>query len=208
VTIRIDERYVVRAPPAAVWEFLVDPRCVVSCIPGGELEEVLDERNFHGRIEVVVGPLTLVYRGRVRLAEVDPAALRVKIVGEAREARRAGSSRLVLDSWLLPTADGGTQVVAVVRADVAGRIVRLLRGMIEELARLAFREFAAAVRESLEAEAASRAALAAGAPSPLPRRAAPAPRPPLHPVPLLLRAVRSWAARLVRPGGGDPMPHP
>jgi carbon monoxide dehydrogenase subunit G len=190
VAVRIEERFVVKAADGEVWRYLVDPRRVVSCVPGGELTEVVDERNFRGVIRVRIGGVTFSFRGRVRLAEVDVAARRVKIVGEAREGAGSGSARLTLDSWLVALPDGSTEVVARVQADVFGRVVELLRGMIEQFAREVFRDFAACVRATVEAEAAGRGVL-----EPAPRRE------PLRAIPLLLRALRSWIAGLVRPGG-------
>ena len=194
-TIAIDERFTVGAPVAVVWDFLVDPRRVVGCVPGGELGPVLDDRTFDGTVRVTVGPLTLAYAGRVTLAEVDAAARRVTIVGRARERAGTDSARLTLESWLATAPGGGTEVTARARVDVAGRIVELGRGVLEPLAHLVFQEFAAAVRASVEAEEARRRA--GGAPGE-PARAA-----PLRALPLVLRALRAWlGAWLAARGAG------
>jgi len=185
---RIEERFVVKAAAGEVWSFLVDPRRVVGCVPGGELEEVLDERTFRGQIRVTVGALSLAYRGRVRLAEVDAAALRVTIVGEASEGSGTGSARLTLRSWLVARPDGATEVVALLEAEVVGRIVRILRGMVEQFAHEVFQDFAACVRSTVESEASGRRA-------PAPRRE------PMRVMPLLLRTLRAWLAGLVGPRG-------
>lgn len=186
MAVRIEERFVVKAAAGEVWSFLVDARRVVGCVPGGELEEVVDERNFRGRIRVQIGSVTLSYRGQVQLAEVDPAARRVRIVGQAREGAGSGSARLTLDSFLVALPDGSTEVVARVQADVVGRVVELLRGLIEQFAREVFRDFAACVRATVESEA-TRGPLAASRPE------------PLRAIPFLLRALRSWIGGLVRP---------
>ena len=135
--IRVDERYVVQAPVGPVWDYLVDPRRVVGCVPGGEVAAVLDERTFDGTIRVAVGPLTLAYAGRVELADVDAAAHRVKIVGTAHERAGPGSARLTLESWLTPLPGGETEVVAHARVDVTGAIVELGRGAPAEIAQVA-----------------------------------------------------------------------
>jgi carbon monoxide dehydrogenase subunit G len=180
----MDERFEVDAPPAAVWDFLVDPRRVVGCVPGGELARILDERTFEGAVRVEVGPLTLAYRGRVELAEVDPGARRVRIVGRAHEAAGTDPARLMLESWLAALPGGGTEVTARARVAIAGAMGELGRGILEPLAHLVFQEFAAEVRAEVErAEALRRA----GTASPLAGRG-----PPLRAVPLALRALRRW----------------
>jgi len=206
MAIQLQERFVVAAPPGVVWDFLLDPRRVVRCVPGGELTDVVDERNFRGRVRIAVGPLTLAYGGGVRLAEVDELARRVKIVGLARERAGVDSARLSLESWLAELPWGGTEVFALARIDVAGRVVELGRGFLEQLGHLVFQEFAASVAARIESAARARAA-------PAPVGAPPASAAPLRAIPLVFRALRAWAAGAVRarrshedggPGRGAP----
>jgi carbon monoxide dehydrogenase subunit G len=191
MAIRIDERFRVDAPVDAVWDFLVDPRRVVACVPGGELLGVEDDRTFEGRLRVAVGPFTFAYGGRVRIAEADVAARCVRIVGQARERLGADSARLTLESFLAPLPDGATEVAATARVDVEGRVVELGRGVLERLAHVVFQDFAAEVRTAVEAEAVA-GTPAAGSPDPRPR-------PAMRPFPLVFRALGAWVAGWWRP---------
>jgi carbon monoxide dehydrogenase subunit G len=186
-TIALDESFSVTAPAAAVWDFLLDPRRVVACVPGGALGPVIGDRAFEGTVRVELGPLTLAYGGQVELALVDAAARRVRIVGRARERAGADAARLTLDSWLAGPPEGPTEVTARASVEVSGRIVALGLGVLAPLGHLVFQEFAGAVRDAIEA---------AG-----PRRAGETPTPPpatrLRAVPLVLRALRAWLAAVV-----------
>jgi carbon monoxide dehydrogenase subunit G len=190
MAIRIDERFRVDAPVGAVWDFLVNPRRVVACVPGGELLGVDDDRTFEGRLRVAVGPFAFAYGGRVRIAEADVAARCVRIVGQARERIGADSARLTLESCLAPLPDGATEVVAAARVDVEGRVVELGRGVLERLAHVVFQDFAAEVRAAVEAGVASGAPIG-GAPAPRPGRA-------LRPVPLVFRTLGAWMVGWLR----------
>ena len=200
MAIRIDERFQVDAPVESVWDFLVDPRRVVACVPGGELLGVADDGTFDGRVRVAVGPLTFAYGGRVRLAEVDRPARHVRIVGQARERAGPDTARLTLESRLLALPRDRTEVVAIARVDAEGRIMTLGRGVLEPLAHVVFQDFAAAVRAAVEAEVAAERSR-----RPPARRAGHAsaavatPGPPLRAVPVVLRALRGWMAGWVRP---------
>jgi carbon monoxide dehydrogenase subunit G len=190
MAIRLEERFLVNAPVDPVWDFMVDPRRVVACVPGGELEAV-DGRTFLGAVKVLVGPLTLAYRGRVRLAKVDADLRRVTIVGEARERAGTDSARLTLESWLGSLPDGRTEVVAIARVDVAGRILRLGLGVLQPLGHAVFQEFAARVQERIEADEACRA-----------RGEAPPVRgatEPLRAIPFALGSLRAWVLGMFRP---------
>jgi carbon monoxide dehydrogenase subunit G len=194
---RIEERFTVRAGPEAVWAFLIDPRRVVTCLPGAELSEVVDERTFDGAVKVKVGPVTVGYKGRVRLVEVERAAWRVRMDGEGRESGGAGSARLSMESRLTPQPGGLTEVVVVSDVDVVGRLVQLGRGMIEQVSHQIFLQFAERVGATLEAEAAA-ASSGPGAAAARP----PARSEAVAALPLLLRALWAWLRSLL--GRGAP----
>src|SRR5512133_3177992 len=152
VAIRIEERFAVRAPPDRVWAFMVDPRRVVLCVPGGELHAVVDARTYDGAIRVAVGPIAVAYRGRVYLADADAVTRRVRILGDARQRGGTDAARLSLESFLRGLPGGGTEVVVHARVNVEGRLVALGRGVLERVGHLVFRDFAARVRARIEAE--------------------------------------------------------
>jgi carbon monoxide dehydrogenase subunit G len=186
---RIEERFAVRAPAGAVWSFLVDPRRVVTCLPGAELTEVVDPRTFLGNVKVKVGPVTVAYKGRIVMVEVDEAARRVKMTGEGRETTGTGSAKMTMESALAELPGGETEVRVVSEVDVVGRLVQLGRGMIEQVSHQIFGQFADSVRRTLEAE---------GQPGGAPAGPAPGPARPVAAIPLLLRALWAWILALLR----------
>ena len=188
VLVSIEERFVVRAPVERVWDHLVDPRRVVASVPGADLEEVVDSRTYLGRIRVWVGPFPMTFRGRVHLAEVDEAARRVKIVGQARESAGAGGARMTLASALSPLPGGETRVDARVEVEAAGRLAALGRGFLQELGHQFFEEFSRRVSTAIEEPEVARG----GGPA-----VAPAGQAPLRALPLVLMAMRAWVARLL-----------
>lgn len=187
---RIEKRFEVRAPPSEVWAFLVDPRRVVRCLPGAELAEVVDERTFRGSVKVKVGPATVSYQGRVSLVELDEEARRVRMVGEGREGGGAGAARMAMESQLTALPGGGTEVTVVADVDLAGRIVQLGRGMVEQVSQQLFEQFAACVRATLEPR---QGPSTEGGVEPPPPRAR-----PVRAIPLLFTALWALLVRLLR----------
>jgi carbon monoxide dehydrogenase subunit G len=197
MAIVIRETFSLRAPPAAVWAFLLDPQQVVTCMPGAALDEVVDDRTFLGTIRVKVGPVVTSYRGRVVFEEVDEAARTVRIAAEGRESTGSGSARATMSSRISRLPDGGTEVVAEANAEITGRIMQFGQGMIQGVSHQLFLDFVACTRERLDAPE-------GGAPGAAAARAGQ----PVSIVPVVLRTV--WAAiarlfrRLFRRGGGAP----
>jgi len=197
MAIRIEERFGVNAPPDAVWSFLVDPRKVVTCLPGAQLLEVIDERTFEGCVKVKVGAVVVTYKGRIRIEELDERARRVEMQGAGRESAGAGSARMRMSSTVSP-APGGAEVVVHAEVDVAGRIVQLGRGLVEQVSHQIFGEFSACVRATLEAAGAGAAAA-----SPAPPR-----RETVAALPLLFRALWAWVLSLLGVKRRDPAGRP
>ena len=147
---KIEERFEVQAPVERVWKYLIDPARVVECLPGAELIEMKDDRNFAGAIKVKVGPLAMSYKGNAKFTEVNEETHEVRMVGDAREVGGSGSTKVSMLSTVTPGASGGSQVVVSAEVELVGRIVQFGRGMIEEVSRQMFRQFSTCVRAKLE----------------------------------------------------------
>lgn len=147
---KIEEKFEVQAPVERVWKYLIDPQKVVQCLPGAELLEMQDERNFLGAIKVKVGPLAMSFKGRAQFTEVNEETHQVRMVGEAREVSGSGSTKVTMLSTVAPLAGGGSEVLVNAEVDLVGKIVQFGRGMIEEVSRQMFRQFSVCVRQQLE----------------------------------------------------------
>jgi hypothetical protein len=192
VAIRIDESFEVNSPPDRVWSFLIDPAQVVQCLPGAELLTQEDARTFTGRIRVKVGPVTAAYRGRAHFEEVDEAARRVRLTGDGQESAGGGGARMKMTSSVTPLPSGGARVHVESEVDVVGRLVQFGRGMMEEVSRQIFHQFAECVRSKLESEQPLPEAVETSAPSMQPQSR------PVRALPLILRALRELVMRLLR----------
>lgn len=149
---KIAERFEVQAPVERVWQYLIDPASVVQCLPGAELLESHDDRTFVGQIKVKVGPLAMSYKGKGSFTEVNDETHTVRMVGEAREVGGSGSTKVTMVSVVTALDGGGSQVSVDADINLVGRIVQFGRGMIEEVSRQMFRQFATCVKSRLEAD--------------------------------------------------------
>ena len=147
---KIEERFEVQAPVERVWQYLIDPARVVQCLPGAELLEKIDEQTFLGAIKVKVGPLSMSYKGQAKFTEVNEQNHQVRMVGEAKEVGGSGSTKVSMLSTVSALANGA-EVLVNADIDLVGKIVQFGRGMIEEVSKQMFRQFANCVKQQLEA---------------------------------------------------------
>ena len=149
---KITERFEVQAPVERVWKYLIDPASVVQCLPGAELLETHDDGTFVGQIKVKVGPLSMSYKGKGSFTEKNDESHTARMVGEAREVGGSGSTKVTMVSTVTALDGGGSAVSVDADINLVGRIVQFGRGMIEEVSRQMFRQFATCVKGRLEVE--------------------------------------------------------
>jgi carbon monoxide dehydrogenase subunit G len=152
VAFKIEEAFEVQAPVERVWDYLIDPVKVAVCLPGAELLESRDDGSYLGAVKVKVGPVAMAYKGVVKFTELDEQARVVRMVGEGREAGGAGSAKMTMSSKVTPLPSGGSRVTVEAEVDLVGKIVQFGRGMIEEVSRQLFRQFATCAKQHLEGE--------------------------------------------------------
>ena len=116
MAVTIKETFTVQAPIERVWQFVMDPEMVVTCMPGAELESVEDERTFLGKVSIKVGAVTTSYQGRVQFTTVDDVAHVVEMTAEGRETG-GGTAQGTMSSRLRSLDSGGTEVVAEASVD-------------------------------------------------------------------------------------------
>ena len=147
---KIEERFEVQAPVERVWQYLIDPKRVVQCLPGAELIEQKDDGSFTGAIKVKVGPLSMSYKGQGNFTEKNEETRQVRMVGNAREVGGSGSTKVSMLITIAPVANGGSEILVNADIDLVGKIVQFGRGMVEEVSRQMFRQFSTCVKSQLE----------------------------------------------------------
>ena len=66
----IEGKFGVQAPIQKVWDTLFDPQALLSCVPGAEKIEQVDERTFNCIIKQKVGPITVKFKVKNTLIKV------------------------------------------------------------------------------------------------------------------------------------------
>jgi uncharacterized protein len=152
MSLTINETFRVNAPVDRVWRFLLTPPEVVTCLPGAELTEAIDESTYAGRVKVKVGPVTAAYTGRAHLTVTNEAAREMQLVGNGTESGGAGSARMTMSGSVIELPDGASEVRVSAVIDIAGKVMQFGRGLIDSVSRQLFAQFATAVRQRLESE--------------------------------------------------------
>ncbi len=134
-----------------VWSYLIDVEKVVPCMPGAELTETLDDRNYKGKVTVKLGPVALTFAGKVEMSERDDDVHRILLKGSGMEQRGKGAASATITTTAEEIA-GGTLVKVVQDLKVQGQVAQMSRGMMQDVSAKLTRQFADCLKKNLAAE--------------------------------------------------------
>lgn len=156
--IPIEKTFVVHAPADAVWDFLVDPRRVASCLPGAAITQQVDETTYAGTITVKAGPVTASYKGKLRFDRLDREAGEAELSGSGQETKGKGGADMRMKSQVVERGPSETEVVVTSDVNVVGVLAQFGRGMIQDVSDQLFGRFTDCMRSELEGSAGAEAA--------------------------------------------------
>ena len=148
---RIDETFVIAAPPATVWRALADFPKVAACLPGAELTEH-DARAVKGRLRVKLGPMAASFAGSATVQR-DDAGMTGIARGAGTDSGSRSRTRGELAYRLTPEAGGRqTRVTVTVDYDLQGPLAQFSRSnLARDFAARVVAEFAANLDRTLGA---------------------------------------------------------
>jgi len=149
MAVKIEKTFQVEEPVEKVWAFLSDPRQVVTCVPGAQITEQVDERNYKGAISVKVGPSVTDFKGTAEVVRLDPAAHEIEVLGKGQDVRGKGSASMKMTNKLR-AVENGTEVVSVSELNVVGILAQMGGRMINEVSNIIFEQFTDCFRKKLQ----------------------------------------------------------
>lgn len=151
---KLDQTFTVNAPPATVWEALIDVARVAPCLPGAAITGHDEDGNYKGEFKVKLGPTTAAYNGVLKMTSVDADAQVATMDARGTDKRgQGGATATIVSSVHSGDVAGETRVDLVTDFAITGRLARFGRGgMVQDVANRLLREFAANLEALLQAE--------------------------------------------------------
>jgi carbon monoxide dehydrogenase subunit G len=133
---KIEGKFTMKAPIQKVWDFLLAPGTLASCIPGAEKMEPIDDKTWEGIVKQKVGPIGVKLNFTQSLTEVDPPK-HIKAVGRGSAMGGAGtfSQETIVD--IKEVAGGEVEVAYSSNVSMVGRLAtfgeRIMRAKVNKV---------------------------------------------------------------------------
>lgn len=147
----IEGKFTMKAPLQKVWDFLLEPGTLASCIPGAEKMEAVDDKTWEGIVKQKVGPISVKLNFTQTLSDVQPPK-HLKAVGRGSAMGGAGTFTQETIVDLKEIAGGEVEVAYSSKVNIVGRLAtfgeRIMRAKVKKVGA----EFTSNLQKKLESQ--------------------------------------------------------
>jgi carbon monoxide dehydrogenase subunit G len=117
----IEGKFVLNVPIQKLWDFLLEPGTLASCIPGAEKVEAIDDKTYECVVKQSVGPISVRFKFTVVLTEVEPPK-HIKAVGRGEALGKMGTFTCDVNVRLAEISKDEVEVFYQTNVNIVGRL--------------------------------------------------------------------------------------
>ncbi|MBX9778156.1 MAG: SRPBCC family protein [Xanthobacteraceae bacterium] len=154
MALEFDNSFEVPLKPAEAWTVLMDIRRIAPCMPGAELTDVVDEKNYKGKVAVRLGPVALAFAGLVTFEEIDNLNRTARVKAQGTDSKGRGGANALASFRVEAAPGGGSKVLVHTDLNLSGSVAQYGRGvgMIQTTAAQIMNQFAANLKAQIARE--------------------------------------------------------
>ena len=142
--------------PDMIWKCMIDPSFMVKSVPGAELTEQLDERNFKGKISIKIGPVTAKFNGEAEFTKLEEADYELTMEGKGLDTSGKGGANMTMNIKLSTLEEGGTEMQSSMSLSITGRLAQFGARMIVAVNNKMFDQWVSSFTELLNEQTSSK----------------------------------------------------
>jgi carbon monoxide dehydrogenase subunit G len=145
----MEGKFVLKASIQKVWDTLLEPETLLSCIPGAEKIERIDERTYDCVIKQKVGPISVKFKFKSIITKSEPPR-HIEVEGEGEDIGKAGHvmQKSVVD--LREISEKEVEVAYKTDAMIVGKLAMFGDRIMRAKAKKVEEEFTQALQERLK----------------------------------------------------------
>jgi carbon monoxide dehydrogenase subunit G len=144
----MEGKFTLKASIRKVWDTLFEPETLLSCIPGAEKIERVDEKTYDCVVKQKVGPISVKFKFKSILSKVQPPT-HIEVDGEGEDIGKAGHfvQKSIVDLREIP--GGEVEVSYQTDATIVGKLAMFGDRIMRAKAKKVEEEFTKALQERL-----------------------------------------------------------
>jgi len=149
----IEGKFNLKAPIQKVWDFLLEPGTMASCIPGAEKVEPIDDKTYECIVKQSVGPISVRFNFMVVLSEVDPPNY-VKAMGRGEALGKLGTFNSEVTVNLAEAPNGEVEVSYQNNVNIVGKLATFGERIMRAKAKSVGEEFTRNLQDKMKSRTA------------------------------------------------------
>jgi hypothetical protein len=145
----LEGKFKLKAPVQLLWDTLLDPETLRSCIPGAEKIDRLDEKTYDCVIKQKVGPISVRFKFINTLSKIEPPN-HVEMEGEGEDIGKAGRFTQKTTIDLIEQQGDEVEISYQCNANIVGKLAMFGDRILKTKAKKLEAEFTTALKEKLE----------------------------------------------------------
>ncbi len=147
----LDGKLTIKAPIQTLWDKLMDPETLRSCVPGAEKIEQLDDKTYDCLVKQKVGPITVRFKFKNILVNLEPPN-HVEMEGEGEDIGKAGRFTQKTSIDLKENERGEVEISYRCLANIVGKLAMFGDRILKAKAKKLEAEFTKALKEKLRTD--------------------------------------------------------
>lgn len=131
---KINGTFNLKGSPQKIWDTLLQPGTLASCVPGAEKIEAMDDKTYDCLVKQSVGPISVKLKFTVKITEMDPPKY-VKAVGNGEALGKLGTFTMALTVHLNKAPGGEVKIDYTTDVNIVGKLAtfgeRIMRAKAE-----------------------------------------------------------------------------
>ncbi|MAF85566.1 MAG: hypothetical protein CL875_03685 [Dehalococcoidales bacterium] len=147
----IEGKFTLNAPIQKVWDFLLEPGTLASCIPGAEEVNAVDDKTYESIVKQKVGPITVKFKFTTTLTEMEPPRY-LKAVGKGADIGKAGTFAQETFVYLTEISEEEVEVSYKSNVSLVGRLAVFGDRVMRSKSKSVGEEFTRNLQEKLKSD--------------------------------------------------------
>ena len=144
----MEGKFTLKATLQEVWDSLLDPGILASCILGTEEMRAIDDKNYESVVKQKIGPIAVRFKFTTTLTEIVPPTY-IKAIGRGADVNKAGTFSQETTVSLNEIGSGEVEVSYRSNVNLVGRLATFGERIMKTKSKSIAAEFTKNLQEKL-----------------------------------------------------------